>query len=658
MAQVLEQIANDARGLAIDAVKKANSGHLGLPLGCAELGALLFGKLLRYNPSNPRWLNRDRFVLSAGHGSVFLYTWLHLSGYAVSLEEIKNFRQIGSLTPGHPEFGKTPGVEATTGPLGQGIGNAVGMAVSLKHAVATFNTEEHTLFDASVVCLCGDGCLQEGVALESLSLAGHWGLNNLILIYDSNQVTLDAPLAASQSEDVAKKFESLGWEVQSVSAYDFEALESAYLKAKLDQDKPQLIIARTLIGKGIAQIEGSSKAHGATGIQFADEAKMQLNLPQEPFYISESTRAYFKTHRNRLQKAYQAWESVFNDWSEKYPDKAKLLTEKKLPNESFWQSLEVDLKKPAATRVTAGEVLRQVATKYPLLVSGSADLHESTKNFISNAGVFSKTSSGGRNFMFGVREHAMGAILNGIAYEGIFMPSGATFLAFSDYLKPAIRLAAMSHLPVLYFFTHDSIAVGEDGPTHQPVEQLAGLRSTPNLYVIRPADSRETLGAFQAAFAHKEGPTALILSRQNLPPLVAMPSASKREGVLKGAYIVLKEQTDLRYLLLASGSEVRLGLEIAKLLGPNVRVVSMPCMEIFQEQSVEYRESILPPACLNRIAIEMGSSQPWYRYVGAHGLVIGMDSFGKSAPEEELNNTFGFTPKSCFAAIRNHFEKA
>ncbi len=655
MKNILSIIANEARGLAMDAIVQSNSGHLGLPLGCAELGAFLFGKGLKYTPHNPRWLNRDRFILSAGHGSLFLYTWFHLSGYDLSLDELKRFRQFESLTPGHPEFGVTPGVECTTGPLGQGIGNAVGMAIALKMAATMFNTEKHTIFDSHVVCLCGDGCLQEGVAAESISLAGHWNLDNLILLYDSNHVTLDAPLAVSQSEDVAKKFDALGWKIHRVDGHDIASIEKAFNEAKEATGGPQLLILETVIGKGIAAVEGTHKAHGASGKQFVKEAKEQLNLPPQSFYTSETTRQFFENHRKQCVKEYQKWEKTFLEWKKENPEKALLLTDKS-SLENVWEGIHFDSSKPIATRTAAGEILKSIAPKAPMFVSGSADLHESTKNFIPNGGVFSKNSLNGKNFMFGVREHAMGAILNGIAYDGLFRPSGATFLVFSDYLKPSIRLAALAQLPVIYFFTHDSISVGEDGPTHQPIETLTGLRSIPNMCVVRPADAEETVGAFKFAWENVEGPTALILTRQDLPTLTILSAKQKREGVEKGAYVLSPETTKLEWLLMASGSEVGLALELKQKLGAGTRVVSMPCMECFNQQPEAYKETVLPSSCLKRIALEVASPMPWYRYVGLKGLVIGIEQFGISAPENEVRKFFGFTVEECLKKIHTTFK--
>ncbi|MDR0755838.1 MAG: transketolase [Puniceicoccales bacterium] len=655
MNLVLQTIANESRGIAIDAIEKANSGHLGLPLGCAELGTVLFGQCLNYNPSNPRWLNRDRFVLSAGHGSIFLYTFLHLSGYPISLEDLKIFRQLGSKTPGHPEFGHTLGVEASTGPLGQGIGNAVGIALSQKKAAAYFNSEQHTIFDNAVVCLCGDGCLQEGVGQESVALAGHWGLDNLILFYDANQITLDAPLSASQTENVQDKFEAIGWAVRSIDGHDCEAIEDAYQWAKTRAGKPHLVILNTLIGKGLPNVEGTSKAHGFAGIKFAKQAKLNLGLnPEEHFFISEKTYQYFQKRRQALQKNYLRWSNIFQAWSQENPEKAKLLYEPTHLDDAFFKGLHAASTKPQATRSLAGEVLNQVSPKDPLWVSGSADLFESTKSFIQDGTIFQRNHLMGKNLMFGIREHAMGAILNGIAYDKIFKPCGSTFLAFSDYLKPALRVAALAHLPVNYFFSHDSIAVGEDGPTHQPIEHMASMQMIPNVQVFRPADYDEMVGCFQTATQCTSGPNVFILSKQDLPLLPLLDSQQKRAGTLKGAYVLRKEQQTPEYILIASGSEVQLALEVAKLLGPNARVVSMPSRTKFLQQSEAYQAEILSKQCLRRIFIEAGCSYLAHQFVGLHGLVIGIDQFGISAPQGQLFEKFGLTPQACYQKIMTH----
>jgi transketolase len=642
----LETAARDARGLAMDAVAKCKSGHLGLPLGAADIGAVLFGSALSYNPDEPRWLNRDRFILSAGHGSMFLYAWLHLSGYAIPLDQVINFRQLHSITPGHPEFHETPGVEATTGPLGQGVSNAVGYAISSKMSEARFNTPEHRIFDHHVFALAGDGCLQEGVAQEASALAGHLGLDNLILIYDSNNVTLDAMAPVTQSEDTAGRYKAYGWDVQEIDGHNFEEIANAIRKAKdATSGKPQFIIAKTLIGKGIPEVSGTNKAHGEAGVKFVTEARKALGLPDETFFVAEETRAYFEKHKASLKAAHADWTKTYAAWRAANKDLAAELDaaiDGKVPN-----LCEVippfDPAANIATRKAGSDVLQPIAAAMPLLVSGSADLHGSTLNYIKDGGDFNRENRSGRNLHFGIREHAMCGLMNGIAYDGIFRPSGATFLVFSDYGRPSIRLAALSHLPVVYIFTHDSVGVGEDGPTHEPVETVAALRAIPGLDVIRPGDPEETAGAFAAAFEKTDGPTMLVLSRQNIPTLNEIPVATRREGPFLGGYIAKKETAELSLILLASGSELQHAMKAAGDLGPGTRVVSMPCFERFERQPAAYRESVLPASCRRRVSIEAGVSDPWFRYVGLDGRTVAIDRFGLSAPGSIVMEQLGIT---------------
>lgn len=651
----LSLAARDARGLAIDAIAACKSGHLGLPLGCAEIGAALFGVALRYNPKEPRWLNRDRFVLSAGHGSMFLYGWLHLAGYDVSLDEVKKFRQLHSITPGHPEFAETPGVECTTGPLGQGVANAVGLAMSGVMSAARFNTAEHAIFDHKVVCLAGDGCLQEGVAAEACALAGHLQLDNLILIYDSNDVTLDAMALFTQSEDTGARFKAYGWDVQEVDGQNMEAFLAAYKRAGSAKGKPQLIIAKTMIGKGIPEVSGTSKAHGEGGVAFAETARRGLGLPDEKFFVSAETKAFFAQHTKELQAAYADWEKRFAAWQAANRDLAAELADalaKKTPD-----LLKAIPDYPGdapdvATRKAGSDILQHVAKAMPLVISGSADLHGSTLNYIKDGGDFDARNHAGRNIRFGIREHGMAGILNGIAYDGIFRASGATFLVFSDYARPSIRIAALSSLPVVYIFTHDSVGVGEDGPTHQPVEALAALRAIPHLDVIRPANPAETAGAFAAAFGRTDGPTLLALSRQNLPTLREIPETTARDGVLRGAYIARKETAGLSLIIVATGSELQWAMAAAVELGSGVRVVSMPCIERFKRQPQAYRDEIMPPSCEKRISIEAGATQPWFEFVGTRGRAIGIDRFGLSAPGGTVMKELGISTAAIVDAAR------
>ncbi len=653
---LLQQAANQARGLAIDAVHACSSGHLGLPLGCAELGAVLFGKVLRYDPAAPKWLNRDRFILSAGHGSMFLYAWLHLSGYAVSLEEVKAFRKNGSITPGHPENFMTPGVEATTGPLGQGVGNAVGYALSAKMAAARYNTADHTLFDQHILALAGDGCLQEGVAREAVAFAAHAALDNLILIYDSNDVTLDAMADVTQSEDVAGVYSALGWEVQTVDGHDLSALESTLLAAKAsDNGKPKLIIARTEIGRGIPEVAGTAKAHGEGGAKFAEAARTGLGLPAEPFYVSPEVRAAFAARAAELASAHAAWQNTYETWANSNPGLAQHLSEAVagvVPSDLTDSIPEFTPEYADATRSAGGDIIQHIAKLVPHFITGSADLFGSTKNYLKGEGDFSPSKPTGRNIWFGIREHAMGAILNGFAYDGIFRASGATFAVFADYLRPSIRIAALSHLPVTYIFTHDSVGVGEDGPTHQPVETCSGLRVIPGLDVIRPADQEETAGAFVAALWNTDRPTALLLTRQKVPSIPGLTARERREGTLRGAYIVKKESAPLETLLIGTGSELQHALKAAADLGPGTRVVSMPSMERFDRQSADYKESILPASCTRRVAIEAGVSGLWWKYVGLQGTVVAIDRFGKSAPGDTVMTDLGMTADKVVSAAR------
>jgi transketolase len=653
---VLSAAANQARGLAMDAIHACSSGHLGLPLGCAEIGAVLFGDVLRYEPATPRWLNRDRFLLSAGHGSMFLYAWLHMAGYALSREEVKNFRQLHSITPGHPEFHETPGVEATTGPLGQGIANAVGYALSGKRAAARFNTAEHTIFDHHVFALFGDGCLQEGVAKEAIAFAGHAGLDNLVLIYDSNDVTLDAMAEVTQGEDAEAYFRSQQWDAVTIDGHDLAAIAKALHDAKANNNgRPKVIIAKTLIGKGIPEVAGTAKAHGEGGAKFIDEARKNLGLPAEHFFVSEEVRAFFADRAAASARELAAWQSTYDAWSAANPALAQELTESvalAVPTDLSAQIPAFAADYKDATRSAGANVINAVAKAMPSFITGSADLFGSTKNYLKDGGDYSAQNPLGRNIWFGIREHAMGAICNGIAYDGIFRASGATFLVFADYLRPSIRLAALAHLPVTYIFTHDSVGVGEDGPTHQPVETVSGLRVIPGLDVIRTGDAEETAGAFVAAMHRTDGPTALILTRQAIPLMNQLSVEERRDGVIRGAYIAKKETAALEMILLASGSELQHAMAAADELGAGVRVVSVPCFERFDRQSPDYIESVLPSGCTKRIAIEAGVSGLWWKYVGLQGKVIGIDRFGISAPGNTVMKELGMTKDSVIAAAK------
>ena len=655
--EILSRAANEARGLCMDAVQASQSGHLGLPLGCAEMGAVLYGYALQHNPDKPRRIGRDYFVLSAGHGSMFLYAWLHLSGYDLPMEEIKRFRQLHSKTPGHPEFLETPGVECTTGPLGQGVGNAVGIAVACKMAAARFNTDEHKIFDQHVICLAGDGCLQEGVSAEASAFGAHFGLDNLILIYDSNAVTLDAMAKATQSEDTAARFKAYGFDVQEVNGQDMQQFLDALNTAKENNNgKPKFIVAHTLIGKGVPEVAGTQKAHGEAGAKFVDAARKGLGLPEEHYFVSKETRDYFTEHKKKLLADYDRWDKTYNDWRKKNSEQAKLLDDaidKKVPADLLSKIPEFPKDAKLATRKAGSEALQPLAKAMPLFISGSADLHGSTLNYINDAGDFTRETPAGRNIHFGIREHGMCAIMNGVSYHGIFRASGATFLVFTDYCRASIRLAALSKLPNIYIFTHDSIGVGEDGPTHEPVETVSSVRLMPQIDVIRPADPEETAGAFAAAAQRIDGPTFLALTRQAVPMLNDIDVKLRREGVARGGYIAKKEKGKLDLILMSCGSELQHALAAAKELGENVRVVSMPCFERFARESEKYREEVLPNSCRKRVAIEAGVTQIWDQYVGLDGKVIGLHRFGMSAPGDQVMKELGIDAKHVVDAAKS-----
>ncbi|KAJ3074119.1 hypothetical protein HDU98_012057 [Podochytrium sp. JEL0797] len=655
----LKHAAAISRGLSLDAVAICKSGHLGLPLGCADVGSVLFGNLLSYQPEHDKWINRDRFVLSAGHGSMFLYSWLHLAGYKVSLQDVKDFRKLGSITPGHPEFNETPGVEATTGPLGTGISSAVGIACAQKMSEARFNTAEHKIFDAKTVVLAGDGCMQEGVSHEACSFAAHEGLDNFIVIYDANEVTLDAMASKTQSENTAERFRAYGFDVVTVDGHDVEAFACAYALAHATTNsRPKLIIIKTIIGFGIKEVQGTSKAHGEGGIKFLAEAKERLGLnPAESFAVTPKVQEFFAQRRAKLGAAYNTWLATYTAWKAANPANAALLEAavnkpKKADVSKFLSSVpEFKPTDEIATRKASETVLQEAAKFDELLLSGSADLHGSTLNYIKNGGDFSKTDRAGRNFYYGIREFGMGCIVNGIAYHGIFRPSGATFFTFSDFLRPAFRLGALAHLPYFHIFTHDSIGVGEDGPTHQPIETLSACRAIPNCDVIRPADPEETVGAYAAALENNGGPTLLIFSRQTVPNLNAIPVQKRREGVLKGGYVAVQETAALKSIIMSCGAELHLAIKAAE-GNPHVRVVSLPSFKRFDAQSAEYKESVLPKAIRARVAIEAGASQSWFKYTGLDGEVVGIDRFGASGPAPQVFKLLGITSEKAAEALK------
>jgi len=650
----LATAANEARGLAMDSIAAANSGHMGLPLGAAEIGASLYGSQMTYNAKDPTWVNRDRFILSAGHGSMFLYSWLNLAGFDLPIDELKNFRQHNSMTPGHPEFPNsehtTPGIESTTGPLGQGVANAVGLAVSEKMAEAVYNTDDHKIFGHHIFALAGDGCFQEGVTAEAAAFAAHEKLDNLVILYDANEVTLDKMAEYTQSEDILKRYEAYGWETYDIDGHDLDAVEAAIAAAKAsDNGKPKFIKCNTIIGKGMEETEGTNAAHGEAGVPYVDKAKVSIGIPEgEKWYVSEGTRDFFKGVQDKNQAAYDEWQATYKAWSSANPDLAKQLedsvADNVMPADAMIKEIpEMNVDAAEATRVSGYKVIQEISKLVPQYRSGSADLHGSCRNYIDNGGNYGAgfdKSYAGKNLYFGIREHAMGSILNGIAYHGLFKASGSTFLVFADYLRPTIRVAGLAELGrVSYVFTHDSIGVGEDGPTHQPVETVSGLRAFPNVDVYRPADAEETVAAYVSSVTRKEGPTVLIFSRQNLEQNNAISAAERREGALKGAYVAKKESGDLDVIVIATGSEVQHALEATKDM-PGARVVSMPCMEAYERQSDEYKESVLPSTCTKRIAMEAGITGLWYKYASK---VVGVDRYGFSAPGDFVMETLGMS---------------
>jgi len=658
-----DQIAiNAIRTLSIDAIEKANSGHPGLPMGAAPMAYTLWTKQLRHNPQNPKWFNRDRFVLSAGHGSMLLYSLLHLGGYGLEMEEIKNFRQLDSLTPGHPEYGHTVGVEATTGPLGQGIAMTVGMAMAERHLAGKYNKPGHEIVDHYSFALCGDGDLMEGVAAEAISLAGHLKLEKLIVLYDSNDISLDGDLEKSFSENIQKRFESYGWNYLKVQdGNDIEALNAAIEQAKQNTGGPTLIEVKTVIGFGSPNKSGKSDSHGAP--LGADEiilTKQAYSWAHDDFDIPAEVYDTFKAAAQvQGVEAEKTWNEKFEAYKAEYPELAEEFVKamnNELP-ENFATSLPTyEVGKKIATRSSSGEAINALAKSVPSFFGGSADLAGSNKTYMKGEGDFDPTNYAGRNIWFGVREFAMGAALNGMALHGGVNVFGGTFFVFSDYVRPAVRLSALMGLPVTYVFTHDSIAVGEDGPTHEPVEHLAALRAMPNLSVIRPADGNESSAAWELAVSSKDVPTVLVLSRQDLP-ILENTSKLAREGVAKGAYIVspaTKATPDA--ILIATGSEVALAVEAQKALladGIDASVVSMPSMDRFDKQSAEYKETVLPKAVTKRLAIEMGSSFGWHKYVGFEGDVLAIDTFGASAPGELLIEKYGFTVENVVSKVKS-----
>ncbi len=643
---------NTIRFLSADAVQKANSGHPGLPMGTAAMAYALWMRHLRHNPSNPRWFNRDRFVLSGGHGSMLLYSLLHLTGYDLSLEEIKNFRQLGSKTPGHPEYPLTPGVEVTTGPLGQGFGNGVGMAIAEAHLAAVSNREGHKIVDHFTYGIVTDGDLMEGISAEAASLAGHLGLGKLIYLYDDNNISIEGDTGVTFTEDVRARFNAYGWHTSVVEdGNDVDAVDAAIAAAKSDP-RPSLIICRTIIGFGLPNKQNTAKAHGEPpGEDELDGAKRALGWPLSPrFFIPEDVAVHFRTAFEKGKDLEAQWRADLASYEAAYPDEGATFKRRmygELPDN--WDrdlpAFKAD-KKGSATRNHSGKILNELALRLPELMGGSADLAGSNKTWLTGLPAFSKEHPEGRNFHFGVREHGMGAIANGMSVHGGVIPYVGTFLVFSDYMRPSIRLSALSHYPVIWVFTHDSIGLGEDGPTHQPIEHLAALRAIPNLVVIRPADGNETREAWKAALQNRSGPTVLAFTRQNVPELDRSIFAPAK-GTLRGAYVLADlGDNDPELILMSSGSEVSLIVEAGLNLvaeGVNVRLVSFPSWELFEKQDVVYRDEVLPPQIKTRIAVEAGVTMGWSRWTGPNGLVIGLDHFGASAPYEEIYESFGLS---------------
>ncbi len=646
-----EQRINAIRFLAVDAVQKANSGHPGMPMGAAAMAYTLWTRHLRFNPKDPHWLNRDRFVLSAGHGSMLLYALLYLTGYDVTLDDIEHFRQLGSKTPGHPEAERTPGVEATTGPLGQGVGNSVGLAIAEAHLAAVNNREDQSIVDHFTYCICGDGDLMEGISQEALSLAGHLKLGKLIVFYDDNRVSLAGPTDITLTDDPIARFDASGWHTQLVpidKGNDVATIDQAIEVAKNVTDRPSFIAVRTHIGYGSPR-QDNFLAHGeALGPENVRKSKEELGWPLEPdFYVPDDVLAFYQQIGEKGAELESRWRETYDVWKRENPQLAASLERalrQELPSDLPWPTFDAE-NGNVATRDAGGSVMNAIAMSLPELVGGSADLDPSTKTYLKNCGDFSPGNYSGRNIHYGVREHAMAACTNGIALHGGLLPFAATFFNFLDYLKPALRLGCLTGIHSIYVFTHDSVFLGEDGPTHQPVEQLATLRATPNCYVVRPADSLETLEAWKLVLAGKGAPWALVLTRQKVPFLGARDAA-----VSRGAYILSEADggnPDL--LLIATGSEVSLAVDAKKILqdkGVRVRVVSMPCWELFDAQPQSYKDDVLPPSITARMSIEAGATLGWAKYVGDRGFAFGIDHFGTSAPGADVARSFGFTPEN------------
>lgn len=649
-----ERCVNTIRTLSMDAVQAANSGHPGMPMGMADAAYVLWTKFLKHDPSHPNWYDRDRFVLSAGHGSMLLYSLLHLTGYEVSLDELKNFRQWGSITPGHPEYGMTPGVETTTGPLGQGFATGVGMAMAEAHLAEKFNTDNHRVTNHYTYGIVSDGDLMEGISHEAASLAGHLKLGKVIYLYDANEISIDGSTDLAYTEDAQKRFESYNWHVQNIDGHDRAGVEQAIIEAQKVGDKPSIIICRTHIGFGSPNKQDTADSHGAPlGEEEIRLTKENLNWDfNKKFFIPDDVLTHFRKAQEVGKKDYEEWKTEVEDFGAGSPEQAKQFNEqlnRLLPKDfkEILPNFEADAK-GMATRAASGKVINAIADHIPAMVGGSADLTGSNKTWINDAEILDETNYSGRNIHYGVREHAMGAAMNGMALHGGIIPFGGTFLIFSDYCRPAIRIAALSHIPSIFVFTHDSIGLGEDGPTHQPIEHLSSLRAMPNVQILRPADANEVAWAWKAALEKTDGPSLVVLTRQSLPTFDRS-TFGATSGLEKGAYILSDSESETPdAILMASGSEVQLVVEAQQKLksdGVDAKVISMPCWELFEKQDAEYKEQVLPDSVTARVSVEAGATLGWERYTGSKGKVIGLDHFGASAPYEELYEHFGLTTK-------------
>ena len=655
----LALVANTIRGLAMDGVQKAKSGHPGMPMGMADVAAVLFLKHLVHCPSDPHWIDRDRFVLSAGHGSMLIYSLLHLAGYDLPLEELQSFRQWQSRTPGHPEHGETPGVETTTGPLGQGCGNAVGMALAERMLAARFNTPEYAPLDHRTYVIASDGDMMEGLSHEAFALAGHLALNRLIVFYDYNHITIEGSTELAYSDDVKRRFQAYHWNVIEIDGHDSDAIDRAVRRAKRSKERPTIIVTNTHIGKGSPNKQDTASSHGEPlGEEEVVLSKRNLGLPEDrSFYVPDTVRELFATRARSLKRKANKWRREWKKYAADHADWAarwNRFFNDEIPDDLEAGLPDFDPAAPVATRSASGKVIQSLAQALPQLVGGSADLAPSTKTLISDVESVGPGAYSGRNLHFGIREHAMAAMLNGMALHGGLRVFGATFFVFLDYCRPSVRLAALMRLPVIYVFTHDSYNVGEDGPTHQPVEHAASLRCIPNMTVIRPSDPTETSVAWLAALRNKTGPTALLLTRQNVDVIERTKYAAASD-LARGAYVLWQSGEGIPdAILMASGSEVGMALEAAHRLAPscNVRVVSMPCMELFEQQAPAYRDGVLPPACVRRVAVEAGVVQGWDRYLGMHGRAVTMTGFGASGPYKVLAEKFGFTADNVVSVVR------